>query len=404
MQHWIFLQLAALLLGLNQPTAEGWPRHTIDASSSGADGVKLADINADGRLDITTGWEEGGLTKLYLHPGKEQVKAEWPSVIVGRTPKVEDAVFADLDGDDLPEIISCTENKAEKIWIHRASGDDLLNPQTWSQASLPAADGRMMWMYAEPLQVDGKNGIDLIAAGKNEGAALGWFEAPEDPRDLDAWKWHSITPVGWIMSILLRDIDEDGDTDIVITDRRGPLRGCRWLENPGVGARQHKQWKSHEIGPQGLEVMFMTMADLDGDGVEEAVVSERTGQTVRIYKQTDRDGVIWQETVIQLPLSKATAKSVEVGDMNGDGTPDLVISTNTNGEILAGLYWLDGQKIRTAQAGDFQSISGAHNAKYDKVELIDIDEDGDKDVLICEENYGPESQGLGLIWYENTVQ
>ena len=45
-------------------TENGWKVHTIDASSSGADGVKLADINNDGLLDITTGWEEGGLTKI----------------------------------------------------------------------------------------------------------------------------------------------------------------------------------------------------------------------------------------------------------------------------------------------------------------------------------------------------
>src|SRR5262245_42911855 len=31
-----------------------WPRHTIDASSVGADGVKLADVNRDGLRDIIT--------------------------------------------------------------------------------------------------------------------------------------------------------------------------------------------------------------------------------------------------------------------------------------------------------------------------------------------------------------
>ena len=39
--------------------AEPWPRHVIDDSSVGADGVRLADVNGDGLPDITTGWEEG---------------------------------------------------------------------------------------------------------------------------------------------------------------------------------------------------------------------------------------------------------------------------------------------------------------------------------------------------------
>jgi hypothetical protein len=36
--------------------------------------------------------------------------------------------------------------------------------------------------------------------------------------------------------------------------------------------------------------------------------------------------------------------------------------------------------------------------------LIDIDLDGDLDVLICEENFGEESQGLGVVWYENKLK
>ena len=73
----IFL-LASLSLwhGLN---AE-WNRHTIDDTSNGADGVRLEDVNGDGLMDIATGWEEGGLVRIYLNPGKDKVHSLWPSV------------------------------------------------------------------------------------------------------------------------------------------------------------------------------------------------------------------------------------------------------------------------------------------------------------------------------------
>ena len=50
----LFLTLAGPL------TAAPWPMHIIDNTSRGADGVRLLDINNDKRLDIATGWEEGG--------------------------------------------------------------------------------------------------------------------------------------------------------------------------------------------------------------------------------------------------------------------------------------------------------------------------------------------------------
>ena len=392
----IFIQLL-----MSCVSSQDWIQHTIDNTSTGADGVKLGDINNDGLIDITTGWEEGGITKLYLHPGVENVKSAWPSVIVGQTPKVEDAVFVDMNADGILDIVSATEKNVEKIFVHFAPETGLLHPSNWQQAILPTSDGVMMWMFIEPLQVDGRNGMDLVAAGKGKKAKLGWFEAPEAPSKLEDWNWHPISSMGWGMSTILRDLDADGDIDIIVTDRNGDMRGCRWLENPSDPVAQKREWTSHFIGAEGLEVMFMTMADMDGDGLEEAVLTERSTQTIRIYKKEDKTGLSWSENVINVPSTTGNCKSVEVGDINNDGIMDIVLSTNTDEDAKVGLSWLDGRRISNTNASDFKPISGTHKAKYDKVELLDIDLDGDLDVLICEENYGHNSEGLGVIWYEN---
>src|SRR5262245_11182566 len=54
-----------------------WVRHTIDRSSEGADGVRLADANRDGSLDVVTGWEEGGRVRICFQPDSTHLRQPW---------------------------------------------------------------------------------------------------------------------------------------------------------------------------------------------------------------------------------------------------------------------------------------------------------------------------------------
>lgn len=104
-------RLVAAVAGAAEPEGPAWPLHTIDSSSHGADGVKLADLNRDGLMDVTTGWEQGGITRVYLHPGHDKVRLPWPAVTVGKTPSAEDAVFVDLDGDGDLDVMTSEEQE-----------------------------------------------------------------------------------------------------------------------------------------------------------------------------------------------------------------------------------------------------------------------------------------------------
>src|ERR1700754_505419 len=102
--------LAVPAIGLaDAPSGKAWARHTVDSSISGADGVRLGDVNGDSLPDIATGWEEDGMIRAYVHPGYADVRDPWPSVQVGAAPSAEDAVFADLDHDGAVDVVGSTE-------------------------------------------------------------------------------------------------------------------------------------------------------------------------------------------------------------------------------------------------------------------------------------------------------
>lgn len=371
-----------------------WTRHTIDDSSRGADGVRLAHADGDGLLDIVTGWEEGGVVRIYKNPGPRDAKQKWPAMTAGAAANVEDAVLVDLDGDGFTDVVSSSEGKTKSIYVHWAPKDraKYWTPTEWKTEALPKSVDSMMWMFALPRQSHGGRGINFFAGGKGPAAKIGWWQSAPDPRKLADWRWHPLRDVGWLMSMVASDMDGDGDLDLLFSDRKGPRSGCYWLEN----SRANGPWIEHPIGAQGREAMFMAVGDLDLDGLEDVVVAVKPKDLVFLRRKS-RDGTQWDSRTISLPENSGNAKAVSIGDIDLDGRPDLAFTCEGADNGKSGVMWLFWD--RSADKWNAHDISGPDGIKYDLAPFLDVDGDGDLDVLTCEE-----TKNLGVVWYENPLR
>ncbi len=404
-----------------------WVRHTIDNSSVGADGVRLADIDGDSRLDIVTGWEEGGLVRLYLNPGPSRSRRQWPAVTVGRVRSPEDAVLADLDADGLMDVVSCCEGTERTVFVHRAAlapssarrspaqlARQLLQPGRWRTEPIPATAGRTGWMFASPAQIDGQYGVDLFLGSKSPAACIGWLQAPAEPGRLERWRFHTICAAGWIMSLVPADVDGDADVDLIASDRKGPSRGLLWLENPIDENAANGTWRQHRIAAGGLQVMFIDRADLNGDRLPDLVAATQAGclviaTRVAIARRHDTTAHAsasttgpprWRIDRVPNPFGLAHGKSVRVADIDLDGRAGLVVSFEHAREpTQPGVAWLRSPPAYGQSDWVAYNISGPVGTKFDLVQLLDLDNDGDLDVLTCEER-----DNLGVVWYENPTR
>ncbi len=383
-------------------SGDPWQRHIIDDSSKGADGARLMDVNGDGLQDITTGWEEGAITRVYLNPGKRQVRERWPAVTVGETRSVEDAVFCDLDNDGAVDVISSCEGNTKTINIHWAPGEagQYRDPSAWTTDPIPASVNLTRWMFVLPLQIDGKFGTDLVAGSKDPNGLVGWLQSPEDPRQLDEWTFHKLYEANWIMSLFPLDVDQDGDPDILVTDRKSDSRGVLWLENPGSGDAEGP-WTEHRIGAAGRgEVMFMSVADLNMDGKQDITVCLKPDEIWWFEMPANpKDPWLAHGFKVPSPESVGYAKAVRVGDLNQDGRADVVYSCESATPPKSGVFWMEHNGDPSGQKWTMHDISGPEGIKFDRIELLDLDGDGDLDVITCEERH--RGHGLGLVWYEN---
>ena len=404
--------------------ADPWPRHIIDASSQGADGVRLGDLDRDGRPDVVTGWEEGGAVRVCFNPGPDLAGRPWPAVTVGQAPSVEDAVFVDLNGDGILEVVSCSEGSARRMQIHewndlRPDQNDLptcaelLDEQAWRTRTIPVADGRAMWMFALPWAGPRGSGPGLIAGAKGDGASISrlWLAAGGDPDR--AWRMRPLRAAGWIMTLTAADLDGDGDPDLVFSDRKGAGRGVAWLENSGAqpatagtreagtsGANHRASWPEHPILTADQDVMFIDLRQdpsVAGDWWFAAAVKPRT---LIVSRCANPAGGRWTEMArVTLPEAFGTTKAVRFADLDDDGRWDLVFTCEDATGPRSGAGWFPGLEQRPARFDTPRDIAGPEGVKYDLIELLDLDGDGDTDVLTCEER-----DNLGVLWYENPMR
>jgi hypothetical protein len=395
----IFLSIAATtILETETVTAETWKRHTIDSSDRGAgkrgaDGVRILDVNGDGRLDITTGWEEGGAVVVYLNPGPDKADGRWPSVTVGSVKGVEDAVSVDLDGDGAIDVVSCAEGKLNNVFVHWApkSKIDYLETKSWKTEAFPESTGRR-WMFAMPMDLNRDGRVDLVVGSKNNDAMIGWLENPENSRDTAAWKLHPLAKASWIMSIQSVDLDADNHPDILYSDRFGKEPGIYWLKNPGNSTGT---WKRRLVGGKNKQVMFLTSGKLSPDDTATTVIcATLNGELVCCESESTGK---WNETILPLPFGLKAGKGVAIADINGDARPDIVTTAEAQREKdeMIAVSWKENRPDGWVD----HAISDQQGRKFDRIEMLDLDGDGDLDLLTCEEVHD-----LGVFWYENPTR
>ena len=354
----------------------------------------------------------------------------------------------DLDGDGAPEVAFGT---GHDVAVYRRTGPGALAPAFTVKVS-DIARGPVGCV--EIADADGDGLSELVLAYGQDGT-------PE-PGALEVWKWaDGALRLDWRFplegrntrlrpgSLLVADLDGDGRSEIALGEQfygrrveffeRGP-GGCRpfstWTNRPppsnsdvtGLAAGRTgaeltqvavalSHWNGYEVASierePGSDRFYLSaskavgdatgvaMADLDGDGACEIVVSKWYTMNPVLFGPGKPLGEVPEEDVFVFRhrgrafecvagidcaanLPGTGAKAVAAGDLDGDGKAEiaaLIVSRSETGNLLEKLMILRlrGGRLETEEILRIDlSLSGAHS----HLRMADADGDGKPEIVV----------------------
>lgn len=177
----------------------------------------------------------------------------------------------------------------------------------------------------------------------------------------------------------LLDADGDGDLDVAVAVENG---ANRLYLNDGTGKLSHTPGAFGSIAGDNEHVR---VADFNGDGHLDVVFVAEDTEQHNLFLGDGKGG--FTRVSERLPAT-SQANAVAVGDVNGDGLPDIVVGNTTEGKegVAQPFLWLNDR----ARPGWFIDASISHLPAIDVqaqgIVLADLDGDGDLDMAIASQD------------------
>lgn len=351
---WLTLLVVPLFVLATVPAADDkkddsgitWKKTVLDKKFR-AEGVAVADVNKDGKMDILTGegWYEapdwkfheiqkphdygdgsGGYSNCFACWTEDFNKDGWPDLIVIDFPGHPCYWFENPQGKD--------EHWKKHIIWHSACNE---TPQ---YVDLFGKGQRVLLMSWVPK--DGKDGEGQMA----------YFTPGKDPTEL--WEVHAISEMGgqgkqipgthrFSHGLGVGDVNGDGRLDVICTGG--------WWEQPDKV--DGKPWKFHAVG-LGDACADMYAVDMDGDGKADIISTSAHGYGIWWHQQ--KPGTAGEPTFVKqtlFPKIFSQTHALNFVDINGDGLKDLVTGKrwwahgprgDADPNAPAVLYWFEAKK------------------------------------------------------------
>ena len=291
---------------------------TNSSFTNSSKSIDIGDVNHDGRADVVVG-NCGSNIQVFLQNGSGGLDPGVSYPIVNSC----SIKIGDLNNDGLLDVVGIAwDADTASVFLQNTNGT--LNPPiTYS-----VTHGGFDEVDVGDVNNDGLTDI-IVMSGSGLFPNIGvLFQQPDGP--FSAPVYYDLGGNELTHGVAVGDISGDNLQDIVVT-----YGGNRFDSKIGVFLQSMTGTLQPAVSYDSYDIPEpVVIADVNGDGKKDIIVAHGGWYALGVYLQKS-NGMILPEELYYIPYaSHYNPQGLAVGDINGDGSNDIVIADYNNGLVV----------------------------------------------------------------------
>ncbi len=298
-------------------------------TAAGDDPLYLAsaDLNGDGFMDLVSASFEDGALRVFFNDKASPGTFNTPLVLA--SPGASQVAIADMNADGLPDLIAADFNVS--LFLQTSPGTFAAPLALYAGGANWVAAGNLnggVGIAPAALDVALTDAVGVKVLLHTGGASATTYAAP-----VSVFTQTPNLDVAGANLVAIADVNGDGLNDLVITDP-GPTGGSAPTVNVLLqDAANHGSFLapvSYPITPDSPQSILVK--DLQGTGKLDIVIGGQETVIVLLHDPANPGRFLAAGS-----YTAEDANEIAVADINGDGKPDIIVSTGVSHPVQAGV-------------------------------------------------------------------